>query len=59
MVKQIVDRDLLLKVCKSRSVNPVLLRAMVAVERNLIKKKDRIEELKRLLEIAAQEEFSK
>ena len=59
MVKQIVDRDLLQKVCKSRSVNPVLLRAMVAVERNVTKKKDRAEELKRLLENAAQEEFSK
>jgi hypothetical protein len=59
MMRPIVDRDLLIKVCKERAVNPVLLRAMVAVERNVMTKKDRSEELKRLLENAAQEEFSK
>lgn len=58
MVKAIVDADLLRKVCHERHVNTALLRAMVAVERNVIKKKDRVEELMRLLERAAQEEFS-
>ena len=59
MVKHIVDRELLKKVCSSRSVNPALLRAMVAAERNVMKKKDRAEQLKMLLEHAAEEEFSK
>lgn len=59
MVKAIVDAGLLRKVCQDRSVNPALLRALVAVERNVTRKKDRIEEIKLLLEKAAQKEFSK
>lgn len=57
MAKSIVDAGLLRKACSDRGVNPALLRAMVAVERNVTKKKDRKDELRSLLEKAAQEEF--
>ena len=59
MVKAIVDADLLRKVCTERGVKPDLIRDMVSVERNLTSKKERGDELKKMLEAAAQEEFAK